>query len=128
MKLLLDTQLVLWAASAPARLSPEAFSLLNDPGNELVVSVVSFWEIVIKRGSGRNDFQVDPSRLRRGLRDNGWIELALTGDHALGAERLPPLHRDPFDRMLIAQSSVEEIMLLTADELVAGYSGSIRRV
>ncbi|MBA3478336.1 MAG: type II toxin-antitoxin system VapC family toxin, partial [Lautropia sp.] len=109
MKLLLDTHLVLWAASAPKRLSPAARLLLRNPENELVVSVASFWEIVIKRGLGRDDFKVEPARLRRGLRDNGWKELALTSDHALAVDLLPPLHRDPFDRMLVAQSNVESI-------------------
>lgn len=128
MKLLLDTHLVLWSASGSQRLSPPALSLLRDPGNELTVSVVSFWEIVIKRGLGRGDFEVDPGRLRRGLRDNGWKELTLTSDHALAVERLPPLHKDPFDRMLVAQSNVESVMLLTADALVAQYPGSIKQV
>ena len=128
MKLLLDTHLVLWAASAPERLSPTALELLESAANELVVSVVSFWEIVIKRGLGRDDFQVDPSRLRRGLRDNGWLELVLTSDHALAVERLPLLHKDPFDRMLVAQSNVEGIVLLTADPLVSQYPGSVEQV
>ncbi len=128
MKLLLDTHLVLWAASAPKRLSPAARLLLRNPENELVVSVASFWEIVIKRGLGRDDFKVEPARLRRGLRDNGWKELALTSDHALAVDLLPPLHRDPFDRMLVAQSNVESIMLLTSDSLVSQYPGSIKRV
>ena len=128
MKLLLDTHLVLWAASAPKRLSPAARLLLRNPENELVVSVASFWEIVIKRGLGRDDFKVEPARLRRGLRDNGWKELALSSDHALAVDLLPPLHRDPFDRMLVAQSNVESIMLLTSDSLVSQYPGSIKRV
>ena len=99
-----------------------------DDDNELIVSVVSFWEILIKRGLGRKDFDVDPSRLRRGLRDNGWLELFLTSDHALALDRLPPLHKDPFDRMLIAQAEVEAITLLTSDTVVARYPGRIRRV
>lgn len=128
MKLLLDTHLVLWAAGAPERLSPATRRLLGDEGNELAVSVVSFWEIVIKRGLGRKDFEVDPGRLRRGLRDNGWTELPLTSDHALAVDRLPSLHRDPFDRMLIAQADFEGITLLTADAQVACYPGPIRQV
>jgi PIN domain nuclease of toxin-antitoxin system len=128
MKLLIDTHLVLWAASTPRRLSPATRSLLRDPRNELLVSVASIWEIVIKRGLGRDDFKVEPGRLRRGLRDNGWQELTLTSDHALAVEQLPPLHRDPFDRMLVAQSNVEGITLLTSDSLVSQYPGAIRHV
>jgi len=127
-KLLLDTHLVLWAASTPRRLSRTAQSLLKDPDNELLVSVASFWEIVIKRGLRRNDFKVEPARLRRGLRDNGWKELLVSSDHALAVELLPPLHRDPFDRMLVAQSNVEGIMLLTSDSLVSQYPGAIKQV
>jgi PIN domain nuclease of toxin-antitoxin system len=128
MKLLLDTHLVLWAAGKPKRLSTTARSLLEDPANELLVSVVSFWEIVIKSGLGRDDFTVDPRRLRRGLLDNGWRELTLTSEHALALSLLPPLHNDPFDRMLIAQSTVEGVLLLTSDLLVSQYPGSIKRV
>lgn len=128
MKLLLDTHLVLWAAGSPKRLSPVVRKLLEAPENELLVSAVSFWEIVIKQSLNRDDFKVDPRRLRRGLRDNGWTELPMTTDHALAVDRLPALHRDPFDRMLVAQAQVEGVVLLTADALVAQYPGSIRQV
>lgn len=128
MKLLLDTHLVLWAASAPKRLSPATRSLLKDPANELLVSVASFWEIVMKRALGREDFKIEPGKLRRGLRDNGWQELVLSSDHALAVELLPPLHRDPFDRMLVAQCNVEGVTLLTSDRLVSQYSGPIKHV
>ncbi len=128
MKLLLDTHLVLWAAGTPKRLSPVVRKLLETPENELLVSAVSFWEIVIKQSLNRDDFKVDPRRLRRGLRDNGWTELPMTTDHALAVDRLPALHRDPFDRMLVAQAQVEGVVLLTADALVAQYPGSIRQV
>lgn len=128
MKLLLDTHLVLWAAGTPKRLSPVVQKLLETPENELLVSAVSFWEIVIKQSLNRDDFKVDPRRLRRGLRDNGWTELPMTTDHALAVDRLPALHRDPFDRMLVAQAQVEGVVLLTADALVAQYPASIRQV
>lgn len=128
MKLLLDTQLLLWAAGAPERLSEQARALLEDPANELLFSPVSLWETAIKRGLGRTDFQVDARVLRRGLLDNGYAELPLTGEHAVAIEGLPPLHKDPFDRILVAQAMVEGIVLLTADTMVAQYPGPIRQV
>ena len=128
MKLLLDTHLLLWAAGRPDQLSAAAHALLDDPDNELRFSAASLWEIAIKRGLGRDDFQVDPRLLRRGLLYNGYDELAINSEHAIAVDLLPPIHRDPFDRILIAQSTVEGITLLTADPLVARYPGSVRRV
>jgi PIN domain nuclease of toxin-antitoxin system len=127
-KLLLDPRLLLWAAVEPVRLSSAARKLMKDAGNELMFSAASFWEIAIKRGLGRSDFRVDPRLLRRGLLDNGYSELLIGSDHALAIDGLPLLHKDPFDRILIAQAMVEGITLLTADPLVAQYSGPIRRV
>lgn len=128
MKLLLDTHLLLWAAGQAGRLSAKALALLDDPQNELMFSAASLWEVSIKRGLGRDDFQADPRLLRRGLLDNGYIELPIMSAHAVAIDGLPPLHKDPFDRILIAQSFVEGVTLLTADSLVAQYPGSIRRV
>jgi PIN domain nuclease of toxin-antitoxin system len=128
MKYLLDTHVLLWAAGNPAALSKAARSLLNDPANELIYSAANLWEIAIKRGLGRSDFQVDPRLLRRGLLDNGYTELAITGAHSVATESLPPLHKDPFDRILIAQAVVEGFTLLTADSVVARYPASIRKV
>lgn len=128
MKLLLDTHLLLWAAGEPKRLPAVARKLILDPNNEPVFSVASLWEIVIKRGLGRADFRVDPYLLRRGLLDNGYCELAITGEHTLAVDRLPLIHRDPFDRLLVAQALVEGVTLLTADPLLAQYPGPVRRV
>lgn len=127
MKLLLDTHLLLWAAACPERLTAAARALIEAPENELVFSVASIWEVAIKRGLGRDDFQVSPPVLRRGLLDNGYGELPITSQHAVAVEGLPPIHRDPFDRMLVAQATVEGITLLTTDPLVARYPGPIRR-
>jgi PIN domain nuclease of toxin-antitoxin system len=127
-KLLLDTHLLLWAAGEPERLSPEALELLDAPENELFFSAASLWEITIKRGLGRGDFKVDPRLLRRGLLDNGYSELPIASEHAVAIDSLPPIHKDPFDRILVAQATVEGITLLTADELVAQYPGPLRRV
>ena len=128
MKLLLDTHLLLWAAGAPEQLPATARLLLDDPQNELLFSVASIWEIVIKHGLGRADFQVDARVLRRGLLDNGYQELAITSEHVVSIDGLPLIHKDPFDRVLVAQAMVEGITLLTADTLVAQYPGPVRQV
>lgn len=128
MKLILDTHLLLWAAGMPERLSAVARGLLDDPLNELLFSPASLWKIAIKRGLGRPDFQVDARVLRRGLLDNGYRELPITGAHAVAVDGLPPIHKDPFDRLLIAQATVEGITLLTADAVVASYPGPMRGV
>ena len=128
MILLLDTDVLLWAAGKPERLTVSARSLLEDPTNELLFSAASFWEITIKLDLGRDDFQVDPHLLRRGLLDNGYRELPVTASHVLAMRHLPPLHRDPFDRMLLAQAQTEGAVLVTADATVARYPGSIVKV
>lgn len=128
MKLLLDTQILLWAAGQPKRLSLAARKLLNDPHNELLFSAASLWEIAIKNTLGRDDFRVEPRLLRRGLLDNGYIELPVTSQHAVSIDGLPLLHKDPFDRLLLAQALSEGIVLVTADDQLARYPGPIRKV
>ena len=128
MKFLLDTHLLLWAAGFPDRMSPEARQILEDPDNELFFSAASLWEVAIKTGLGRQDFAVDARVLRRGLLDNGYSELPVASEHAVAIDGLPPIHKDPFDRLLIAQSMVEGITLLTSDEVVGQYPGPIRTV
>lgn len=128
MKLLLDTHILLWAAGLPGKLPRAARKLIEDEENLLLFSPVSLWEVSIKRTLARDDFQVDPRLLHRSLVDNGYVELPITSSHALAAGDLPPLHKDPFDRMLIAQSQEEGIMLLTADSIVAQYPGPIQKV
>jgi PIN domain nuclease of toxin-antitoxin system len=128
MKLLLDTHLLLWAAGHPDRLSAEARSLIDNPQNEVLFSAVSLWEVAIKRGLGRDDFKADARVLRRGLLDNGYSELPIVSDHVVAIESLPTIHKDPFDRVLVAQATVEGITLLTIDPLVAKYPGPIRTV
>jgi PIN domain nuclease of toxin-antitoxin system len=128
MKLLLDTHLLLWAAGQPEKLSIEIRELLEEPQNDVVFSVASLWEIAIKRGLGREDFQVDARLLRRGLLENGYQELQIKGEHAVAIGGLPPIHKDPFDRILVAQAMVEGVMLLTADPVVARYPCPVRKV
>jgi PIN domain nuclease of toxin-antitoxin system len=128
MKLLLDTHLLLWAANEPQRLSAKALRLLSDLENELFFSAASLWEITIKNGLGRADFVVNARLLRRGLLDNQYGELAITSAHAVFVDTLPSLHKDPFDRILVAQATVEGFTLLTADALVSQYPGPIQLV
>jgi PIN domain nuclease of toxin-antitoxin system len=127
-RLLLDTQLLLWAAGQPERLSKAARKLLDDPRNELVFSAASLWEVAIKSSLGREDFRVEPRLLRRGLLDNGYVELPITSQHAVNIDGLPPLHKDPFDRLLLSQALSEGITLLTTDSSLAQYPGPVRKV
>lgn len=128
MTAILDTHLLLWAAGLPDRLPPDVRELLNDPATEPAYSVASLWEVAIKSGLGRGDFVVDPRLLRRGLLENGYSELPVTGAHAVAGDLLPGIHRDPFDRMLVAQAQVEGITLWTMDEVVGRYPGPVRVV
>lgn len=125
MKLLLDTHILLWSAGQPDKLSEKARSLLLDSTNILFFSAASIWEIVIKRGLGRDDFKVDPLRLRKQLVINGYEEVTVSSDHALAVDILTGLHKDPFDRILIAQARTEGMLLLTGDRQVAMYGDGI---
>src|SRR5207237_2484006 len=122
------THLLQWAASEPMRLSKRARTLIDNPDNELLFSAASLWEVAIKRGLGREDLKVDARLLRRGLLDNGYSELPIISDHVVATESLPPIHRDPFDRVLVAQATVEGITLLTTDTLLSQYPGPIKTV
>lgn len=128
MRLLLDTHLLLWAAGPSPGLSSQARRLIDDPENELLASTASLWEIAIKSALRRPNFRVDAPLFRRNLLNNGYRELAVTGEHAVAVTHLPPVHRDPFDRILLAQSIVEGIILLTADPVVARYPAPVRKV
>lgn len=128
MKILLDTHLLLWASYDSRRLPSMARMLIDDVRNELYFSVASIWEVAIKHGLGRVQFAFDPRVLRRALIDHHYDELDINGNHALEIASLPHHHRDPFDRILIAQSIVEGITLLTTDPLIALYPGPIERV
>jgi len=125
MRLLLDTHILIWLAAdidlIPARLR----SLIEDSGNELIFSPASIWETAIKQGKGRPDFQADPHLLRTLLLENGYTELPINGEHAIAIASLPPLHKDPFDRILVAQALVEGVPLVTVDRLVLQYPGLI---
>ncbi len=128
MKYLIDTHLLLFAAYAPDRLSRPAVQAIGRRESIRVASVVSIWEVAIKRGLGRQDFLVDPSVFRRGLLENGYSELGIDGRHVCQVNFLPPIHKDPFDRLLVAQAQVEALTLLTMDARLAGYPGRIELV
>lgn len=128
MRLLLDTHILLWAAvDSPklgeGRLPAATRRLLEDENNELVFSAASIWEVTIKNGLGRPDFQFDPGLLARSLVGNGYTELRVSSAHAVTVAELPDHHRDPFDRLLLAQAKVEGMQLLTNDGEIAKYKG-----
>jgi PIN domain nuclease of toxin-antitoxin system len=128
MKFLLDTHFVLWVPIDDPHISSQARIILSNPANDFVFSVSSIWEIAIKRGLQRRDFLIDPREIRRLLIENGYEELTVQSHHAVAVDSLPPIHKDPFDRILIAQAMVEGITLLTADAVIAQYPGPIRKV
>jgi PIN domain nuclease of toxin-antitoxin system len=119
--LLLDTHLLLWAAGQPERLSEAARALLLDSRHELLFSAASIWEVTIKSALERDDFQVDPRRFWRMLLTHDYRELPVKSEHTITVRDLPPLHKDPFDRLLIAQARTEGLTLLTTDALVVQY-------
>jgi PIN domain nuclease of toxin-antitoxin system len=123
MRILLDTCIVLWAAAGT--LPPTAVRYIEDETNTLLFSAVSIWEIVIKRSLNRPDFILDPTCLYNELLRLGYKELPLTARHTLLFSSLPVIHKDPFDRILLAQAVYEGIPLLTADRVISQYPGSI---
>lgn len=128
MRILLDTHLLLWAVGASTRLPATVREELEDPANALFCSTASLWEIAIKTMLRRPDFEIDVRALRAALRSLAIDELPVSGDHIEALLGLPDLHRDPFDRLLLAQSLAEPLSLWTNDRLVAQYSDSIRLV
>jgi PIN domain nuclease of toxin-antitoxin system len=123
MKLLIDTHLLLWAAAGELPAAAERY--ISDESNLLLFSSASLWEIVIKCELGRPDFDVDPYVLYNGLLENGYEELQVTAKHTLAVRALPQLHKDPFDRILVAQAASEGVPLLTSDSVVAQYRGPV---
>jgi PIN domain nuclease of toxin-antitoxin system len=128
MRLLVDTHLLLWAAARSRRLPKLARRLLEDSAHEVYFSAASLWEIVIKTTLRRAEFKVDVALLRSALAEMGFAELPVSGAHAERLASLPPIHKDPFDRMLVAQSLAEPLVLLTNDTLLARYGDTVRVV
>lgn len=122
---LLDTQLLLWLAVNPARLPPALRSDLSDRRSPFLFSVTSLWEVAIKTSLGKPGFQVDAGQLRSGLRQQGLEEVAIAADHCLALQHLPWIHRDPFDRLLVAQAIDADLSLLTADPILSGYGPQV---
>ena len=126
MHLLLDTHLVIWAMGSPQRLPSGLAEMLEDPAHVPLFSVASLWELVIKQTLNRPSFNVQPGLLRRALLEGGWQELPVQANHVLAVADLPPLHRDPFDRLLLAQAKADGLLLITADQQLSNYPGPIR--
>ena len=125
---LLDTQLLIWAAYAPQRLASPFAAELVDRHNDIRYSLASLWEVAIKSSLGREDFQVDPPALRRGLLREGFQELPIQAEHVLAVRDLPWIHRDPFDRLLVVQAQREGLRLFTTDRRLAEYGEAVRWV
>ena len=124
MRILLDTHLFLWAVSAPAKLSGLARKRIDEA--DVYVSTASLWEISIKCSIGKLD--ADPAELLAGVAPAGFTLLPISGEHAVKVVELPPVHKDPFDRMLIAQASTEPMILLTNDGILKEYGELIEVV
>jgi PIN domain nuclease of toxin-antitoxin system len=122
MRLLLDTHVLLWAVSDPVRLGPATRDILEDPDNEVLFSAASIWEIAIKARLGRADFPLRPEQVAREARITGFLELPVSADVAAQVVDLPLYHRDPFDRLLVAQAMAEPVHFYSADALLARYS------
>ncbi|WP_293174702.1 type II toxin-antitoxin system VapC family toxin [Oceanithermus sp.] len=125
-RLLLDTHAFLWWISDDPRLSPAAREAIADGASEVFLSAVSVWEMVIKMGLGRLELPEDlESFLARQLQVNGFRPLAMTLPHALAVRHLPDVHKDPFDRLLVAQAQHEELVLVSGDAAVHRYPVSV---
>ena len=122
---LVDTHLLLWWASMPEQLPLPARSRLESMDDPLFFSLVSLWEVAIQSSLGRADFQVNPSAFRAGLLREGFQELPIEAEHGLAVQHLPWLHRDPFDRLLVAQALQEHLRLLTTDKTLLGYGEAV---
>ena len=128
MRVLPDSHILAWFADDAPKLTDEMRAIIEDEENELFFSAARLWELTIKRALNRSGFNISPRVLHRALLDNGFQEVHVSTEHALAVESLPPIHKDPFDRILIAQSISEGMLLLTSDETVAQYDGPIRLV
>ena len=126
--LLLDTQLLLWAAFEPAKLSPKATKTLQSRAIPLAFSLASLWEVAINTSLGRHDFSVDPGLLHRSLLAEGFVEVAIAAPHLARVATLPWVHRDPFDRLLVGQAIENKLTLLTADATLKRYGRFVRLV
>jgi PIN domain nuclease of toxin-antitoxin system len=127
-RVLLDTNILLWAIIEPSRLKPGTRPVLQDPENEILFSAASVWEVAIKAALGRADFRVSPEEIFEEAIANGFVELPVRSAAALRVAGLPLHHRDPFDRLLIAQAMTEPARFYTADAALKIYSDLVTRV
>jgi PIN domain nuclease of toxin-antitoxin system len=128
MKYLLDTHVLIWTNAASSRLDQKTRSILLDDENDVYFSAISILEIAIKQTLSKRDFDVEATAIRRSLIDDGFVELPVNGTQAAFVASLPLIHKDPFDRLLVAQANVEGITLITADEQIARYPGPILKI
>jgi PIN domain nuclease of toxin-antitoxin system len=128
MRILLDTHILLWVLSTPERLRDLDRAMILDPANDILFSAVNIWEIAIKAAQRRPEFQVRPERVAEEARDIGFIELPVHSGVAARVADLPLFHRDPFDRLLVAQAMAEPAILFTADARLPAYSDLVRQV
>jgi PIN domain nuclease of toxin-antitoxin system len=126
-RLLPDTQLLVWLSLNSRELPPAALASMQDRRNSLFFSLASIWETSIKFALARPDFTVDPRALRRGLIEFGFTVLPIASEHVIAVSKLPHIHRDPFDRLLVAQADIEGLILMTTDKKVAQYGPNIQR-
>lgn len=128
MRVLLDTHLLLWSVARSRRLPKVARAIVLDDSNDVYFSAASVWEITIKSALGRSNFRADPEALVRALFRSGFYELPVTAAHAVRVAKLPAVHRDPFDRLLLAQSLAEPLTLVTNDAQLAKYGSFVMLV
>ncbi|MFO8043006.1 MAG: type II toxin-antitoxin system VapC family toxin [Alkalispirochaeta sp.] len=122
MRLLLDTHIALWAVTDSPRLPETARSVILAPQNEVWISAASIWEISIKHALGRGGMPISGTEAVHWFTVSGYRDLSITSTHAAAVDALPTIHRDPFDRILIAQAQTEPLRLVTHDEVIARYS------
>lgn len=125
---LVDTHVLIWLAVDSPRLGDTARDLLADPDNHIFFSAISIFEIATKERLSKRGFDVEASAIRRMMIENDFAELAVTGLHAAHVATLPLVHRDPFDRLLVAQAMIEGFTLMTADEMIVQYPGPILKI
>jgi PIN domain nuclease of toxin-antitoxin system len=127
-RFLVDTQLLLWNVYGSRKLPARVARLFRDGRHEFFYSAASLWEIAIKAAKGRKDFAADTAAIRDALDTNGFHELPVAAQHGVALSGLPPIHADPFDRMLVAQALAEPMALITSDGRLAAYPGTIEVV
>jgi PIN domain nuclease of toxin-antitoxin system len=126
-RFLVDTQILIWLADRTEQLPDPVVEILQDGEHELHFSLVSIWETSIKFGLGRPEFTIHPRQLRDGLLTFGFKELLMTPQHVIAVASLPHIHRDPFDRLLVAQAQTEGLTLMTTDKKLAQYGPHVQR-